>query len=224
MKDEDVLLAAILADPADDLARLAWADCQEEKGDPIRAAFVRAQVQQSLAYAALEECWKADLAPGDRQRQQASLAVGHAKRRVLALMAGRPSWLWPGSEAWDCTAGTACATVDGGGDILAWRRGFLWRAVCGPSFWMKHGPALVRQHPFESGVEWKSVVSRRESPAGDRWRVHRRSMPHAVWERFVPEDSGWEFSGFDSYQEAAEAVSRAALAWARAEEFSGEGR
>src|SRR5436309_13148001 len=47
MTDRDALLAAVLADPEDDLPRLVFADWLEETGHPAnaaRAAFVRAQV------------------------------------------------------------------------------------------------------------------------------------------------------------------------------------
>ena len=39
------LLAAIVADPADDTARLAYADCIEEGGNAARAEFIRVQVE-----------------------------------------------------------------------------------------------------------------------------------------------------------------------------------
>jgi uncharacterized protein (TIGR02996 family) len=41
MNDRAALLAAILADPADDTVRLAFADWCEENGDPERAEFIR---------------------------------------------------------------------------------------------------------------------------------------------------------------------------------------
>jgi uncharacterized protein (TIGR02996 family) len=41
MNDRDALLAAILADPADDTVRLAFADWCEENGDHERAEFIR---------------------------------------------------------------------------------------------------------------------------------------------------------------------------------------
>ncbi len=59
--DERALLAAVVADPADDTVRLAYADCIEERGDAARAEFIRAQVAaerlhpDSNARAALEE-------------------------------------------------------------------------------------------------------------------------------------------------------------------------
>jgi uncharacterized protein (TIGR02996 family) len=43
--DERALLAAIVADPADDTVRLAYADCIEERGNAPRAAFIRTQVE-----------------------------------------------------------------------------------------------------------------------------------------------------------------------------------
>lgn len=41
----DALLQAILADPADDFARLAYADLCEERGDGDRAEFIRVQLE-----------------------------------------------------------------------------------------------------------------------------------------------------------------------------------
>ncbi|WP_439626439.1 TIGR02996 domain-containing protein [Gemmata sp.] len=43
--DERALLAAIVADPADDTVRLAYADCIEERGNAPRAAFIRTQIE-----------------------------------------------------------------------------------------------------------------------------------------------------------------------------------
>src|SRR5215218_2612602 len=43
--DERALLAAIVADAADDTVRLAYADCIEERGNAARAAFIRLQIE-----------------------------------------------------------------------------------------------------------------------------------------------------------------------------------
>ncbi|MBA4063761.1 MAG: hypothetical protein C0501_08625 [Isosphaera sp.] len=59
--DERALLAAVVADPADDTVRLAYADCIEEGGNAARAEFIRVQIEaerlhpDSNARAALEE-------------------------------------------------------------------------------------------------------------------------------------------------------------------------
>ena len=43
--DESALLAAISADPADDTARLVYADWLDEHAQPARAEFIRVQVE-----------------------------------------------------------------------------------------------------------------------------------------------------------------------------------
>ncbi len=58
--DARALLSAIVADPADDTVRLAYADCIEERGNSTRAEFIRLQIEaerlhpNSNARAALE--------------------------------------------------------------------------------------------------------------------------------------------------------------------------
>jgi uncharacterized protein (TIGR02996 family) len=49
MSDEAGLFQAILADPADDSARLVYADWLEDHGDPDRAEFIREQVRLACA-------------------------------------------------------------------------------------------------------------------------------------------------------------------------------
>ena len=43
--DLQALLAAIVADPSDDVARLVYADCLEENGNSARAVFIRLQIE-----------------------------------------------------------------------------------------------------------------------------------------------------------------------------------
>lgn len=43
--DQKALLAAIVADPGDDVARLVYADCLEERGSDPRARFIRLQIE-----------------------------------------------------------------------------------------------------------------------------------------------------------------------------------
>ena len=49
--DARALLAAIVADPADDTARLAYADCIEENGNSARAEFIRLQIEAERIFA-----------------------------------------------------------------------------------------------------------------------------------------------------------------------------
>src|SRR5215211_6223376 len=43
--DLQALLAAVVADPSDDTARLVYADCLEESGNAPRAQFIRTQIE-----------------------------------------------------------------------------------------------------------------------------------------------------------------------------------
>jgi uncharacterized protein (TIGR02996 family) len=63
--DEQALLRAIIADPADDTVRLAYADWLDEHAEPDRAAFIRVQIEL------------ARLAEGDARR--AALAAHEAE-------------------------------------------------------------------------------------------------------------------------------------------------
>jgi uncharacterized protein (TIGR02996 family) len=49
MTDEDALLAAIIADPDDDLPRLVYADWLDEHDQPDRAEFIRLQIERANA-------------------------------------------------------------------------------------------------------------------------------------------------------------------------------
>ncbi|HYT90183.1 MAG TPA: TIGR02996 domain-containing protein, partial [Gemmataceae bacterium] len=77
MADNDSLLAAICAPPADDGARLAYSDWLEEHGDAERAEFIR--VQCALA----------------RLPKRASQAADLRRRQRVLLAANRAEWLGP---------------------------------------------------------------------------------------------------------------------------------
>src|SRR5215218_9544016 len=62
--DLQALLAAVVADPSDDVARLVYADCLEESGNAPRAAFIRLQIEAERLHPASKE--RADL---DRQAE-----------------------------------------------------------------------------------------------------------------------------------------------------------
>jgi uncharacterized protein (TIGR02996 family) len=75
MSDGDALLAAIVAEPDDDLHRLAYADWIEENGDTNRAEFIRVQID--LARLPEDDSRRPDL----------------VKREQALLKAHRKSWL-----------------------------------------------------------------------------------------------------------------------------------
>ena len=81
MSDHDALLAAILADPADDTARLVYADWLAENGDPDRGEFIRIEIELARTPPADE----------DDERRRKELF----DRRAVLLKQHRAAWLAP---------------------------------------------------------------------------------------------------------------------------------
>lgn len=108
MTTQEALLAAIIADPDDNLPRLAYADWCEEGGNLANADFIRSQIADPNLYI---------------------LANSHD------------------------------------GVTLRWQRGFVCGVICPLSWWLKHGPRQVHQHPLEA-VE---ITDRAPFHHGDSW-------------------------------------------------------
>jgi uncharacterized protein (TIGR02996 family) len=94
MTDRDALIAAVAADPGDDLPRLVFADWLEEHGDPAQAAFIRGHVELTR------------MKPNDRRRQKLAeelraAAVRYAAGWVAPLCEafGQPAPEWPPDPA-----------------------------------------------------------------------------------------------------------------------------
>jgi uncharacterized protein (TIGR02996 family) len=81
MTDRDAILAAILADPADDTARLAYADWLTENGDADRGEFIRIDIELARTPPLTEE---------DERRRQVLLT-----RRTELLKLHRSEWMAP---------------------------------------------------------------------------------------------------------------------------------
>src|SRR5262249_20535120 len=81
MSDRDALLAAILADPADDTARLVYADWLGENGEADRGEFIRVEVELART---------PPLSAEDERRRQHLL-----RRRDELLRQHRTAWLAP---------------------------------------------------------------------------------------------------------------------------------
>jgi uncharacterized protein (TIGR02996 family) len=120
MLDLDALLAAVLADPEDDLPRLVYADWLEENGDEAgraRAEFIRTQI--ALADAALDENCRPELEALERRLR---------KRYDRTWLGGLREHL----HAWQ------------------YRRGFLDHVALDAHRLLQHHEALFAQHPVES--------------------------------------------------------------------------
>lgn len=139
--DWPAVVAAIVADPDDDTARLVAADFLEENGDPDRAAFIRIQVQ---------------LARLEADGQGKSLAVDELRKKERAFL-GPMSMFRVWWAANDCpeiallsfTAGRV-QIVDDGAARVKWRRGFVDGVTCPAAKWEQHGEAVRRRNPVRA--------------------------------------------------------------------------
>jgi uncharacterized protein (TIGR02996 family) len=78
MNDGDALLAAILADPDDDIPRLVYADWLQENGDEARAEFIRLQCE-------LERCESGSSRHLELRRSAARLLIRHRNQWLMEL-------------------------------------------------------------------------------------------------------------------------------------------
>lgn len=140
--DWPAFVAAIVADPDDDTARLVAADFLEEHGDADRAAFVRIQVQ----LARLESLGQGKSLEADHLRAKERAFLG-----LLSLFPG----LWAAEEC----PGLVTMPDRGGGraplervsvegaERLTWRRGFVEAVLCPADVWLTHGGAVRKRQP-----------------------------------------------------------------------------
>lgn len=188
MNDGAAILAAILDAPADDLPRLAYADWLEERGEAGRAKFIRVQ----LAFRVQSHYPPWYYTPWD------------AQHRILPDL---PDKRMPED-----------------GSRLVWHRGFVALAVCALAEWQQHGPALCATQPVtavhltdkrpvqvaltEGTVGWW----RECSVSGDPPEVLPAWLFDVIMERY---DVKASFKYYGSLQAALDAMSDAALLWAR---------
>ncbi len=190
VSDHDALLAAILAAPQDDLPRLVMADWHEERGEWERAEFIRYQV-------------------------------------------GNPDGCCDGPAG----HGSGMASSLPMGSMVIWRRGFLAEISCMLHTWLMRGPLLVREHPVEhvtltdrapiydlrTGLaKWWIVMDEVQVP----WHDSDIPKPSHILPHFfkhIKSTVKVTFDGsrnpydrhHDTVEHAHDALSVAALAWAR---------
>jgi uncharacterized protein (TIGR02996 family) len=130
----DDLLQAVLADSADDGARLAYADCCEEEGQTERAEFVRVQVA---------------LAVETRTTYQVRL-----KRRLKQMCRGVVTlrrWTWTNyvldGLGWGLSINGWPFCVVPVVPHATFRRGFVESVTCSCVNWLAHGPTIVAAQP-----------------------------------------------------------------------------
>jgi uncharacterized protein (TIGR02996 family) len=165
LTDLEALRRAILIDPADDLARLVFADAAEEDGQPDRAELVRVQI--AIAEAEVRcNCNTCVERRGGGQRHNGACAVrrlrwgdGGSLQAICleaVLLSGRfydppPGYTAPGSRvhgryAW---AGVPLASLPDP-DHKGWtfRRGFVSEVSLPLAAFMQHAEAIFNAHPI----------------------------------------------------------------------------
>jgi uncharacterized protein (TIGR02996 family) len=150
-RTEEALLAAVTADPSDDLPRLAYADFRGEQGDDGRAEFIRVQIELArVGEAALPDgtTGMRTGCPEDDRRERALCRRG---RELLHDPAHWRAWL---AQLYAITGRSAIGDLDHcpdspGAFAVRFRRGFVAEVSLPCAAWVAHGPALVRAAPLE---------------------------------------------------------------------------
>lgn len=211
MTEDDPLLAAVLADPRDDLHRLRYADWLEDNSQPVRAGFIRDQ----LAWEGLDahpdrdgsvwckNClrWVYGCKPTLRCR---GLVCSNARRQRDALARYRSEWkaaalapvmdlhaAWIRHEVMPRTyprpAQSHPYSWPFRPDAVAFHRGFAAMIALPLSAWLEHGPDLLRTAPWE----WVGATDR--DPHYDEddeqyhwWQVDPDGDPDVPWESELP--------------------------------------
>ncbi|HJZ56469.1 MAG TPA: TIGR02996 domain-containing protein [Gemmataceae bacterium] len=125
MDDESALLAAIAAHPDEDTPRLAYADWLDEHGFPIRAEFIRVQI----------EIKKYDHLPSSQQQGHAALY----RRQDAILTQHRRELLGP--------LGDEFTTAEWNHDIV-FDRGFLTELTLDAQQFLNHADTIAAMKPL----------------------------------------------------------------------------
>jgi uncharacterized protein (TIGR02996 family) len=147
---QEALLAAVLANPEDDLPRLVYADWCDENGQGERAEHIRTAARhRDVGYSFVP--WFRKSGPpywGVGSRGNRSLTRRGVTKLLTAEFSGlllrtTCPWVNPvGAAAADHPEEDARSII-----TLHFRRGFLETIICPLADWLSHGPAIVRRHP-----------------------------------------------------------------------------
>ncbi len=153
MSDEDALLAAIAAHPDEDTPRLAYADWLDEHDQPIRAEFIRVQID--ISRKELLQRWEQDRYVDVWKRNQ-ELIDGH-RREIL----GKHGWL-----------------TDWG--ALEFRRGFVSELQADPREFWANRRAFSEMQPLPRVVVAGEPFAIREFLGFDASSPRHNSQAHIV--------------------------------------------
>jgi uncharacterized protein (TIGR02996 family) len=149
--DGNALLRAILANPADEVLRLVYADWLDEAGDFDRASFIRIQMEAARVPSA-------GLTPAEERLLGSAEGAGNPRQR-------RREWALPPAlrNEWPAEVGG-----------WEWRRGFAEIWHCPLAVWEALGPAVAAATPLRR-VELSDCEPQggRTNPRMPRWTWFR---------------------------------------------------
>ena len=176
-----MLLRAVLLDPADDLCRLAFADCLEEGGEDARAEFIRAQVALG------DVRWGCGLGSGSFFCGSSGCRLCPLLRRQQSAWRNVPTNRLGESLVPNPFAFTLPAWPDHSPPVAHVCRGFAQSLQAPLQTLLDHGGAVAARHPVE-----RVVVTDRE-PFRSRHNLH-------CWSDTDPSDP-FEHDSFSSVGE-----------------------
>lgn len=171
----EAFLADIIASPADDTARLIYADWLQDHGEEDRAEFIRVQCEYSRLhphYAGHEEDDGCEIC------SRATVLSGLLSTRFRISRNEHPPW------AKDCPSIIMQTKPTGPPVEWQWRRGFVSFVKCPWPAWEQHGPDLVARHPVER-VALSSPVPYRVQPDDVGLIGLERGTLGPLWEYLV---------------------------------------
>jgi len=140
--DFHAFLRAVVAEPDEDLPRLAFADWLEEHGDAERAAFIRTQVE--LARLVASGLGNTKEAEALRRSERSFLSASSYHRPLWAAeLCPQLVKLVPPEK------GLAGVHVDGADRVL-FHRGFVESVTCSVSEWFVHGRSVCERQPVRT--------------------------------------------------------------------------
>lgn len=237
MSERDGFLRCILENPADDVARLVFADWLDEHGEEERAEFIRVQVELATL-ADVEKPVFASPVFADEMDEVADYCERWSRKKRL-LERQRKVLAWRNIEAWAThryvlrhTAGRAEFDQLHEDKVSAalFTRGFISHTTCAAADFLKYTEAIFSQHPV---TQCRLTCRHPDDAGGERGMVYRYSgmsywepgytghnhpchIPadiYSLMDGHIDEHGGQKF--YESREKADAALLRACVAYGR---------
>lgn len=175
MTEREALLAAILAQPDEDLPRLMYAD-EIEEANPTRAEFIRVQVEQDRQQ--IGQGWSSNV-------------EDWIYRQVVAHGVEWAAGIFPFDDAYG-----RWVTIKPGGNQqthMAFKRGFIEEARCPAADWLAHADQVLATYPVQDvtlttmpGHEWHSTDTNHPAYGRSFWIVPKELVEDAERDLMYP--------------------------------------